>query len=595
MSLLSAIAGTPAADAIAARLVFAVDPVGVGGLVLTARSGPARELWLEQCLDLVPASAPRVHVPHHIADDRLLGGLDLAATLAAGRPVADRGVLADADGGLAILTSAERLPAAAAARIAAVLDAGEVAAARDGLEARHRARFSVLALDEGIDGEEQVPAALLDRLGLAVRLDRLRASDLAMRDPTRELSAVAAARLAHRDIATSDDVLSALCGTAAALGIHSARAPMLAARVARILAALDGAASVSEDHAAHAARLVLAPRARHVPSPPEEQEQEEPPPPPPAEEPPPDDQTSSAADPDPIPLEDVILAAIAAALPPDLLAAADRRRTASGATSAGRADAKSASRTHGHQVGVRQGMPGRGARLDLVATLRAAAPWQRLRGPLNAGRVHVRRDDLRLRRLEQRTETTTVFVVDASGSSAIHRLAEAKGAVELLLADAYVRRDRVALISFRGKAAEVLLPPTRALALAKRRLAGAPGGGGTPLASGLDAATTLVRDQIRRALTPTVVVLTDGRANIALDGRADRSSAMNDAEAAARRLRATGARAILIDTSPQPDPKARRIADAMGAQYLPLPLAQSATISAAVKATLAAPASGRAA
>lgn len=593
MSVLRAIAGTPAADAIAARLILAVDPAAVGGIVLTARSGPARDLWLEQCLDLVPASAPRVRVPHHIADDRLLGGLDLAATLSAGRPVADRGVLADADGGVAILTSAERLPAGAAARIAAILDAGEVTAARDGLDTRHPARFAVLALDEGIDGDEHVPAALIDRLGLAVRLDRLRASDLTPRDAEAEHAAVAAARLTHHVIALSDDVVSALCGTAAALGIHSARAPMLAARVARILAALDGATIVTDDHAAHAARLVLAPRARHLPAPPDEQPEE--PPPPPAEEPPPDDQTSSATDPDPVPLEDVILAAVAAALPPDLLAATDRQRTPSASTSAGRADAKSASRTHGRQVGVHQGLPGRGARLDLVATLRAAAPWQRLRGPVNAGRVHVRRDDLRLRRLEQRTETTTIFVVDASGSSAIHRLAEAKGAVELLLADAYVRRDRVALISFRGKAAEVLLPPTRALALAKRRLAGAPGGGGTPLASGLDAATSLVRDQLRRAQIPTVVVLTDGRANIALDGRADRASAMSDAEAAARRLRATGARAILIDTSPQPDPKARRIADAMAAQYLPLPLAQSSTISAAVKAILAAPSSGRAA
>jgi magnesium chelatase subunit D len=91
-------------------------------------------------------------------------------------------------------------------------------------------------------------------------------------------------------------------------------------------------------------------------------------------------------------------------------------------------------------------------------------------------------------RFKQRRETTTIFVVDASGSAALHRLAEAKGAVELLLADCYVRRDRVAMLAFRGKGAELMLPPTRSLVRAKRSLAGLPGGGGTPLAAGMDAA-----------------------------------------------------------------------------------------------------------
>ena len=100
----------------------------------------------------------------------------------------------------------------------------------------------------------------------------------------------------------------------------------------------------------------------------------------------------------------------------------------------------------------------------------------------------MRRDDFRMTRFQQRTRTTTIFVVDASGSSALNRLAEAKGAVELLLADCYVRRDQVALLAFRGKEAELLLPPTRSLVRAKRSLAGLPGGGGTPLAAGIDAA-----------------------------------------------------------------------------------------------------------
>ncbi len=140
----------------------------------------------------------------------------------------------------------------------------------------------------------------------------------------------------------------------------------------------------------------------------------------------------------------------------------------------------------------------------------------------------MRREDFRVSRFKQRSETTTVFVVDASGSSALHRLAEAKGAVELLLADCYVRRDSVALIAFRGRRAELLLPPTRSLVRAKRSLAGLPGGGGTPLAAGIDAALALADAMRRRGATPVVVPLTDGRANIARDG-AGRARAGADA------------------------------------------------------------------
>jgi magnesium chelatase subunit D len=181
----------------------------------------------------------------------------------------------------------------------------------------------------------------------------------------------------------------------------------------------------------------------------------------------------------------------------------------------------------------------------------------------------------------------TIFVVDASGSAALHRLAEAKGAVELLLADCYVRRDQVALIAFRGNAAELLLPPTRSLARAKRSLAGLPGGGGTPLAAGLDAAFALTDLIRRKGQTPTVIVLTDGRANIARDGGQGRPRAEEDAISAARQLRTAGVRTVLVDTSPRPGPLAEQFAKEMGARYLPLPHADAATLSKAVLASVA--------
>jgi magnesium chelatase subunit D len=228
-----------------------------------------------------------------------------------------------------------------------------------------------------------------------------------------------------------------------------------------------------------------------------------------------------------------------------------------------------------------------GARLDLLETLRAAAPWQPIRQREQrdpAPRVAVRADDFRVRRYKQKTRTTSIFVVDASGSAALNRLAEAKGAVELLLADCYVRRDRVAMLAFRGRAAELLLPPTRSLVRAKRSLAGMPGGGGTPLAAGIDAALALAEPIRRHGETCVVILLTDGRANVARDGAGGRMRAEEDALAAARSLRAAGLAALVLDIAPQPQALAGRLAAEMGAQYLPMPFANAAAMSAAVRA-----------
>jgi magnesium chelatase subunit D len=253
---------------------------------------------------------------------------------------------------------------------------------------------------------------------------------------------------------------------------------------------------------------------------------------------------------------------------------------------AGRAGASAASASHGRPVGSRRGVPRGGARLHLIDTLRAAAPWQRLRrahARPGAPPILVRPDDFHLRRHEQKRSTTTIFALDASGSSALYRLAEAKGAIELLLAECYVRRDQVAVLAFRGTAAELVLPPTRSLVRAKRGLAGLPGGGGTPLAAGLDAAAALALRVRRAGDTPVVVLLTDGRANVGRDGLGGRARAQEEALAAARALRSQGGSVIVIDTSVRPEPAARALALAAGARYLALPQADAAALSRAVQ------------
>jgi len=200
--------------------------------------------------------------------------------------------------------------------------------------------------------------------------------------------------------------------------------------------------------------------------------------------------------------------------------------------------------------------------------------------------VQVRRDDFRLRRLHEPAGTTALFCVDASGSAAVHRMAEAKGAVELLLAESYARRDEVGLVAFRGAKAEVLLPPTRAIAAAKRALAALPGGGGTPLASAIDRMRELVAQARRTGQETVAVFLTDARANIARDGTPGRPLAESDALASAAALRAMGGTTILIDTSPRPGAIAERIAAAMGARYVTLPRTDAREIHAAVSAAM---------
>jgi magnesium chelatase subunit D len=279
---------------------------------------------------------------------------------------------------------------------------------------------------------------------------------------------------------------------------------------------------------------------------------------------------------------------VKASLPEGLLAALEAGLREAQSKAGSGAVSQKTGLTRGRPAGTRPGEPRNGARLSLIDTLRAAAPWQPLRRRQEPARdgLRVERADLRVKRYKEKRQTTAIFAVDASGSAALHRMAEAKGAVELILADCYVRRDQAALIAFRGKTAEVLLPPTRSLQRAKKSLADLPGGGGTPLSAGIEQALTLAHNVRRGGGTPLVVFLTDGKANIARDGTADRSLALRDAESAAGAMKLAGVRTLMIDLSDARGGPARKIAEAMGASYLPLPHADAARISQSVAAAM---------
>ena len=572
-------------DAALVVSLFAVDPAGTGGVCVRSPAHQARDIWLQMLRETLPAGTPVRRVPFNLPDGRLLGGLDLVATMQANRPVAERGVLAETDGGVIILTMAERLGTGTAARLNQVLDRGEIDMPREGLNIHHPARVGIVALDEGLADDERLPISLLDRLAFTVDLSRFDLRTALI--PAYEEEDIRAARELLPQVTIGDEVLQAVCATAIALSAGSPRVTQLAARVARIAAALDGRTEASEEDAVLAARLVLAPRATRLP-----QAEQDPPPEPPADpeagESPPDTPPEQPLEIDQQMLEDIVLAATQAAIPAGLLAqlrSASRER-ASRAQTAGRAGAFRKSGARGRPAGVVAGAPRGDTRMNIIETLRAAAPWQRLRGR-DDSRVRVRPEDFRVTRYKQRAQTLTVFAVDASGSSALNRLAEAKGAVELLLADCYVRRDQVAVIAFRGRSAEVLLPPTRSLVRAKRSLAGLPGGGGTPLAAALDAATALVQVARRRGETPTLVMLTDGRANVARDGSPGRERAQGDALQSASLFAATGTTALFIDTSPRPNEGARILSARMRAQYIALPFVNAASLNTVVRAATA--------
>ncbi len=567
-------------DAATAAALFALDPVGTGGICIRASAGPVRDCWVETLRSCLPSSVPFRKLPPAISDGRLLGGIDLAATLQAGRPVVARGLLADIDGGVLLAVMAERLAPSTVAHLNAVMDCHELVVERDGLSQRIISSFGIIAFDEGLD-DERAPAALCDRLAFQIDLHSVSRADLGAAGF--DADDIVATRLLLQQVTVGAEMVEALCCTAARLGIASLRAPLQAVRVARAAAALEGGSAVERLHVELAARLVLAPRATKLPVPPDQdtvqprdQEPEEP-----------DERPE-----DEIPIEDLVLAAAQAAIPADLL----KRLQDNGLhrlrnMSAGKQGLSRTGPRRGRPIGVRRAELGSGARLNLLETLRAAAPWQPLRrraesnGTGEAARLLIRKDDFRITRFKQRSATSTIFVVDASGSSALQRLAEVKGAVELLLADCYVRRDEIALIAFRGQTAELILPPTRSLTRAKRSLAALPGGGGTPLSAAIVSATTLALAVRGKGHSPTIVLMTDGRANVARNG-SGRAAAEADAHEAARQLRATNIPAVVIDTSPRPQAQAERIATEMGARYVALPYADAARLSRAVQANM---------
>ena len=227
-------------------------------------------------------------------------------------------------------------------------------------------------------------------------------------------------------------------------------------------------------------------------------------------------------------------------------------------------------------------------RIDLMATLTKAIPWQKLRsssGTKNR-KIIIYPQDIMIKRFEKQSERLLIFLVDASGSNAIGRLAEAKGAIEILLSDAYAKRDNVALISFSGLKADPLLLPTKSLVTAKKKLSSLPGGGATPLANGLLEAFNMAEAARPRNITPIIILLSDGRGNMSLDGVGDRVKSIKDTKYVASLIKRNAINNIFIDTSRRKTQMADELARELNGHYFQLPMANSGTISKAVQQSI---------
>ena len=594
-------------DALTSLQLLQIDPSGFGGIWLRAPFGPVRERWLRH---LLASGLNTVKVPGSVDMERLLGGIDLSLTLQTGSLHMQSGLLQQADQGVVCISMAERFPDALMAPMTQAMDTQSLPPLRmsNGSESAPRTHFGVVALDESMDDEPPIGKSLQERLGLWFDLQALAPSDVPelefsqlsqgnTSDQALDIRIPAGKLLKARQllphIQWSDDQALAVCATALGLGIDSLRTPTLALRVACCHAALNMRSDVSDEDLEFAARRVLAPRATRWPAPaeqqsapdtsqeaeqepPDQQAQQDPPPTDASQDEPPAD-SPSAED-----LQEMMIASALASLPPKLLDSLLTKPGSSQGNSSGRSGQFRSGMQRGRPLPPRPGRPAGHARLHVLATLRSAAPKQKLRSGAGQGRVAIRSEDFHVHRYQQNSSSCMILALDASGSAALQRLAEAKGAVELLLQQSYARRDSVCIVAFRGAKAQLLLPMTRSLVRAKRAMTGLPGGGGTPLALALKMACEQSIQLQRQGVTPILVVLSDGRANVNLQGLGGRVQAQADALQWVQQWRQTGHRSLWIDTSIQPDPQVQNLADAMGASYMPMPQVQAQRMATAM-------------